>query len=302
MSNLTSKDLFGCMTALLTPMHKNGEIDYCAWESLIAKQIEAGTKAIVVAGTTGESAVLSSSEFEALLKSAINICLGTNTKIIAQTGSISANEVIKKNKLAQELGANAVLVVTPYYLRTTQEGLYQHFMKIAENSALPIILYNVPSRTQNDLLAVTTKKLAKNPKFIGIKEASSDENRVSELIKILPKKFAILSGCDDSFVQSMCEGALGIISVASNVRPKAINEICNFMALGDTISAKILNSSLESLYKMLSYQPNPIPVKYLLHEAGLIETGIRLPLVWLNTTLVGSKTEITKIKKEYSNL
>ncbi|MCF6287893.1 MAG: 4-hydroxy-tetrahydrodipicolinate synthase [Proteobacteria bacterium] len=302
MSNLIAKDLFGSMTALVTPMYADGEIDYSAWKNLLYLQIKAGIKAIVVAGTTGESAVLEEEDFRALLMIAVDMCTDQSTKVIAQTGSISAQEVIHRNQIAAEIGAHAVLIVTPYYLRTTQDGLLQHFSLIAKHSELPIILYNVPSRTHNDLLPITTKKLANNATIIGIKEASNDENRIKELVKILPSQFAILSGNDDTFLESMTQGAIGVISVASNVRPQTIYEICNFMALGDTISAKKLNSSLEPLYKMLSYQPNPIPVKYLLHKAGYIDTGIRLPLVWLSGTIVGSATEITKIKTEYSNI
>ncbi len=302
MSNLTVKDLYGSMTALVTPMHKNGDIDIETWEKLVFCQIAAGSKAIVVAGTTGESAVLDDEDFSALVSTAARLCEGKQTKVIAQTGSISVEDVMKKNGVASQLGADAVLIVTPYYLRTTQEGLFQHFNLIADNSELPIILYNVPSRTQNDMLVLTTKKLARHEKIIAIKEASSEGKRIKNLVKNCPSDFAILSGNDDTFVDSMIQGASGVISVASNVRPKTIQQICDFIALGDTISAKSLNTSLEKLYKMLSYQPNPIPVKYLLHEAGLIETGIRLPLVWYEGSIAGSKTEIKKIKEEYSNL
>jgi len=302
MSNLTSKDLYGSMTALVTPMQKDGQVDYVKWEKLIYWQIKSSIKAIVVAGTTGESALLNNHEFQRLLKIAVTCCENTKTKVIAQTGHINADEVIICNRQAYEIGAQAVLVVTPYYMRTTQEGLESHFTKIANNSLLPIILYNVPSRTHNDMLPKTTASLALHPMIIGIKEASSDKNRVNELLKYTPKGFAILSGNDDTFVQSMQQGATGVISVASNVRPLAINEICTLLALGDVISAKKLNSSLDNLFKMLSCQPNPIPVKYLLHEAGLIDQGIRLPLVWLEKNTSGTKQELKHIIKEYSDL
>jgi 4-hydroxy-tetrahydrodipicolinate synthase len=302
MSNLTSKDLYGSMTALVTPMNYDGGIDYEQWKKLIKCQIKANIRAIIVAGTTGESALLNSDEFKQLLKIAVDCCLESDTKVIAQTGHIVADDVISSNQLAYEIGADAVLVVTPYYIRTTQKGLEKHFRKIADTSKLPIILYNVPSRTHNDMLPQTTASLAHHIMVIGIKEASSDENRVKDLLKIKPKEFAVLSGNDDMFFKSMQQGATGVISVASNVRPLAINKICTLMALGDVISAKKLNSSLDNLFKVLSCQPNPIPVKYLLHEAGLIGNGIRLPLAWFEKKVSETKQEIKHINKEYSEL
>lgn len=298
MSNLTAKDLYGCMTALATPMHEDGQVDYVQWQKLIQSQIDSEINGIVVAGTTGESALLNDDEFEQLLTIAVECCKNTNTKVIAQTGAISPDKVIERNRVAAHHGADALLIVTPYYIRTIQEGLYQHFMKIAEVSDLPIILYNVPSRTQNDMLPATTAKLAKHEQIIGIKEASSAEDRFVELTKLLQKDFAILSGNDDTFLNAMEQGACGVISVASNVRPVSVKQICNLMALGDVISAKKLNTSLEKLYGMLSYQPNPIPVKYLLHQAGMIKQGIRLPLMWLKSGLTGVKAEVASIEKE----
>ena len=298
MSTLTAKDLYGSMTALLTPMSKDGQIDYNQWEKLLLWQIRAETTAVVVAGTTGESALLNLDEFQRLLEIAVKCCKDTNTKVIAQTGHIKTSDVILSNEVAGKCGADAALIVTPYYIRTTQLGMQKHFEKIAMASSLPIILYNVPSRTQNDLLPKTTALLAKNAKIIGIKEASSDNGRISELVRLIPHDFAILSGNDDTFLESMQQGAMGVISVASNLRPHLIQKICTFMALGDIISAKKCNSSLENLYKMLSYQPNPIPVKYLLQQSGLIGEGIRLPLLWFNGNMTGSKSEIKKIIEE----
>ena len=302
MSNLTCKDLYGGMTALVTPMSTDGSIDYSQWRTLIDYQIKANIKAIVVAGTTGESALITNNEFEKLLKIAVDCCQSTITKVIAQTGSIRADSVIEKNGIAQKCGVDALLIVTPYYIRTTQEGLYQHFLKIANTAKLPIILYNVPTRTQIDLQVKTSALLAKHPMIIGIKEASVDPDRITQLVELLPTEFAILSGNDDTFLDSLQEGAHGVISVASNVRPVTISKICDFVALRDIISAKKLNSSLVSLFKMLSYQPNPIPVKYFMHQAGLIGDGIRLPLVWLNEEIEGCTIEQKKIIKEYSNI
>ena len=298
MSTLTAKELYGSMTALLTPMFSNGSVDYEQWEKLILWQIRAETSAVVVAGTTGESALLGKSEIKQLLEIAVKCCQATNTKVIAGTGHISKDEVIINNEMAFDIGADAVLVVTPYYIRTTQEGLRKHYEEIANKSPLPIILYNVPSRTQNDLQAKTTAVLANHSMIIGIKEAANDKDRIIELVKLVPNDFSILSGNDDFFFKAMQQGATGVISVASNLRPYIINKICTFMALGDIISAKKCNSSLENLYKMLSCQPNPIPVKFLLQQSGLIGDGIRLPLVWFEGKIPGSKPEIKKIIEE----
>lgn len=298
MSNLTAKDLFGSMTALVTPMSENGEINYAQWKRLIQAQIKAGIHAIVVAGTTGESAMLEFEEIKQLTATAVAYTSGTKTKVIVGTGHVCADKVIENNQQAAEAGADAVLVVTPYYIRTTQKGLEKHYTKIADNSSLPVILYNVPTRTQNDLLPQTTASLAHHPMIIGIKEAVAKQNRMKELLSKVPQNFAILSGDDDSFCDSMQQGAQGVISVASNVRPQTMVKICNYLALGDVISAKKCNSSLDSLYKMLSYQPNPIPVKYLLQRAGIIDMGIRLPLTWFDGQLVGDRKEIEHIKKE----
>ncbi len=307
MSNLTAKDLFGSMTALATPMSANGKINYAQWEELIQVQIVAGINSIVVAGTTGESVMLDSEEIKQLVKIAITCSKGSKIKVIVGTGHVCAEKVIQNNEIAHQMGADAVLVVTPYYIRTTQAGLQKHYLTIADQSALPIILYNVPTRTQNDLLPQTAAKLAQHSQIIGIKEAVSENDRIKELIKKCPINFAILSGDDDSFCDSIKNGAHGVISVASNIRPLVVTKICNYLALGDVISAKKLNSSLDNLYKMLSCQPNPIPVKYLMHKAGLIDNGIRLPLlwmdkVWMDKNMTGSESEITEIKqiiKEY---
>lgn len=298
MSNLSAKDLYGCMTALVTPMADDGSINYHQWRNLLQWQIQSGIKAVVVAGTTGESALLKKNEFKQLLKIAVETCQDSGTKVIAQTGHIEADKVIESNQWSHEIGAHAVLVVTPYYIRTTQLGLEKHFTKIAENSQLPMLLYNVPSRTQNDMSAATTARLATHENIIGIKEASAEKQRINELVTLIKQDFAIMSGNDDTFLCSMQQGATGIISVASNVRPHAITQICNFVALGDINSANKLNSSLDTLYKMLSYQPNPIPVKYMLQQIGLISSGIRMPLDWFEGKLEGIQHELQEIKKE----
>ena len=290
------------MTALVTPMSKDGTIDFDQWQSLVKSQINAGSQAIIVAGTTGESALMNHQEFSQLLSLAVACCKNTSTAVIAQTGTISTDTVIKYNQTASKLGAQAVLVVTPYYIRTTQKGMFNHFTGIADTSDLPVILYNVPSRTHNDLAVETTAELSKHPNIIGIKEASPEDDRITRLCKTVIDDFAVLSGNDDTFRRSMQQGASGVISVASNVRPMAIVEICQLMRQGDVNTAKKRDSELVQLYNMLSYQPNPIPVKYLLHQAQQINDGIRSPLVWLDQTMVGVDQEISNIIKEYSKL
>ena len=298
MSTLTAKELYGSLTAMVTPMFSNGSVDYNQWKKMLQWQIKAETSAVVVAGTTGESALLDNNEIDKLLEIAVKLCKGTLTKVIAGTGHIKKDQVIKSNDSAHKLGADAVLVVTPYYIRTTQKGLQMHFEEIADKSHVPIILYNVPSRTQNDMSPKTTANLAKHDNIVGIKEASSEVDRIAELTKLIPHGFSIMSGNDDTFLKSLQQGANGVVSVASNIRPHIIKKICTYMALGDIISAKKCNSSLENLYKMLSCQPNPIPVKYLLQQSGLIGDGIRMPLVWFEGKMPGLKPEIKKIIEE----
>ncbi len=302
MSNLTGKELYGSMTALVTPMSNDGLINFDQWRRLVMHQINAGTQAIIVAGTTGESALIDHREFSQLLRIAVDCCQNSKTAVIAQTGTIATDTVITYNETAKKLGAQAVLVVTPYYIRTTQQGMLQHFKKIADASELPLILYNVPSRTHNDLLPETTAKLASHDNIIGIKEASPEKNRIKTLCAMIHDDFAILSGNDDTFQRSMQEGACGVISVASNVRPIAIAEICRLMKQGDINTAKKRDTELIPLYNMLSYQPNPIPVKYLLHQAKVIDDGIRSPLVWMNQKMTDDDKETDNIIKEYSKL
>jgi len=297
---LIAADLKGTYTALVTPMHANGSLDKEAWARLLGQQISHGVQGLVVAGTTGESAVLTDTEFAWLLSRALEECHGTGTQVIAQTGSISPELVIQRNQLAASLGAQAALVVVPYYLRTTQDGLLAHFRLIADESPLPIILYNVPARTVNDMLPETTASLARHHNIIGIKEALPDRQRITSL-KQNTTDFAVLSGDDPTFLEAMKAGASGVISVASNARPSAVAQITARASEGDWASAQTLNQSLTTLYRLLSYLPNPMPVKWCLHQAGVIEKGIRLPLIWppQPPDALNWQPEIESIQQEY---
>lgn len=276
MTRITAKDLSGSMTALVTPMEQSGDIDLTAWCQLIERQITAGTTAIIVAGTTGESALLKQSEFSQLLQTAKTHISNRPMLLIAGTGSISPETVIDNNHIAEQNGAHAALVVTPYYLKVSQTALIEHYQQIADHSKLPIIAYNVPARTGMDCTEETTKILAAHPNIIGIKEAKPDLQRIAGLAKI--KNFAVLSGDDDSFLNAIQKGANGVISVAANLYPKAIKNIHDAVQLGDRATAKQINSKLEPLYQLLACQPNPGPIKSALHQLKLIQKSIRKPL------------------------
>lgn len=279
MTTITAKDLSGGMTALVTPMKPNGEIDLPAWQQLIERQITAGIRAIIVAGTTGESVLLKQAELIELIKTAKAQINGRPMRLIVGTGGIDPAKVSEHNHIAHQNGADAVLVVTPYYLRISQAALIEHYQDLADNSELPLIIYNVPTRTGMDCRSETTKTLANHPNIIGIKEAKADLTRIEKLVTI--KDFAVLSGDDDSFLKAMQKGANGVISVASNLYPAAIKNICDAIQLGDQATAKQIDNKLKPLYQLLACQPNPGPVKAALHQLQLIPSGIRKPLTLL---------------------
>jgi len=298
MGQLKAKDLRGCMVALVTPMNTDGSINLDEWKQLINWHTNNKTSAIIIAGTTGESALLTQAEIDTLSQIAVKLCQQTSTKVIIGTGGIDPIKVIESNRKACENGADAVLIVTPYYLTLTQHALLQHFKYIAEHSTLPIILYNVPSRTAIDLQASTTSELAKVNQIIGIKEAKPDMSRIQQLVKI--KDFAVLSGDDSSFVDALKAGAHGVISVAANVRPKAIKDICNHLQLGNIFEAEQINKQLIPLYKLLFIEPNPCPVKALMHHANMLSSGIRKPLVMTELKPKQVKPFIQPILQEFN--
>ncbi len=276
----------GSIVALVTPMQKkSARIDYNKFAELITWHIEQGTSGIVVAGSTGEAATLESKEWIKLLEIAKNTATGSSLSIIAGTGTNCTKSTIKKTLLAEKIGVDASLIVTPYYNKPTQEGLTLHFNKIAAKTNLPIILYNVPSRTACDLLPATVVELAKLPNIIGIKEATGKLERVVELKKLCKEKFILLSGDDASFVEFMLLGGHGVISVTANIVPSIINKICNLILTKNPIhitTAKQLNNKLDGLHKMLMIESNPIPVKWLLAYMGKIQQCYRLPLTNLS--------------------
>jgi len=278
--------LQGSLVALVTPMLEDGSLDFNALEALIEWHIESGTNGIVSVGTTGESATVSVSEHLKIINKTINFVNG-RVPVIAGTGGNSTQEAIELTQTAAELGADYALLVTPYYNKPNQEGLFQHFIKIANSADIPQILYNVPSRTACDLMPETVMRLANHQNIVGIKEALDSSERLSELIKISQsiadqKKFLVFSGDDPTFNSFMANGGDGVISVAANVVPSYISQICSLNLSDQFDEAKELNSILENLYELLFVESNPIPVKWMLNKMKRIQSGIRLPLVPYN--------------------
>ena len=278
--------LQGSLVALVTPMLENGSLDFNALEALIEWHIESGTNGIVSVGTTGESATVSIPEHLEIINKTINFVDG-RVPVIAGTGGNSTQEAIELTQTAAELGADYALLVTPYYNKPNQEGLFQHFIKIADSAEIPQILYNVPSRTACDLMPETVMRLANHQNIVGIKEALDSSERFSELIKISQsiadqKNFSVFSGDDPTFNSFMANGGDGVISVAANVVPSYISQICSLNLSGQFDEAKELNSILENLYELLFVESNPIPVKWILNRMKRIQSGIRLPLVPYN--------------------
>jgi len=267
----------GSIVAIVTPMLKDGGVDWKGLEKLVEWHIEQGTNSIVAVGTTGEASTLSMEEHTQVIKEIIRVA-NKRIPIIAGTGANSTREAIELTKAAKDLGADAALLVTPYYNKPTQEGLYQHYKAIAEAVELPLILYNVPGRTGVDLSNDTAVRLAEISNIVGIKDATGDVPRGKALIEALNGKMAVYSGDDETAWELMLLGADGNISVTANVAPKAMSEVCAVAIAKDEQQAKTLNNKIANLHNILFCKSNPIPVKWALHEMGLIDTGIRLPL------------------------
>lgn len=267
----------GSIVAIVTPMLKDGGVDWKGLEKLVEWHIEQGTNSIVAVGTTGEASTLSMEEHTQVIKEIIRVA-NKRIPIIAGTGANSTREAIELTKAAKDLGADAALLVTPYYNKPTQEGLYQHYKAIAEAVELPLILYNVPGRTGVDLANDTAVRLAEIPNIVGIKDATGDVPRGKALIGALNGKMAVYSGDDETAWELMLLGADGNISVTANIAPKAMSEVCAVAIAKDEQQAKTINNKIANLHNILFCESNPIPVKWALHEMGLIDTGIRLPL------------------------
>ncbi|WP_439639099.1 4-hydroxy-tetrahydrodipicolinate synthase [Nevskia sp.] len=272
----------GSIVAIVTPMTPAGEVDFDALAALVEWHVAEGTDAIVAVGTTGESATLSVDEHIAVVRKVVEV-VAKRVPVLAGTGANSTAEAIELTRLAKDAGADAALIVTPYYNKPPQEGLYRHFKAIAEAVAMPIVMYNVPGRTGCDMLPATVARLAQLPNIVGIKEAKGELSRVRELLALgLPKDFALYTGDDATARESMLLGFHGDISVTANVAPKLMHEMCVAAIAGDAATAGMIDSRLTLLHKNLFLDPNPIPAKWALEAMGRIRGGIRLPLVPMN--------------------
>ncbi|CCE23462.1 4-hydroxy-tetrahydrodipicolinate synthase [Methylotuvimicrobium alcaliphilum] len=270
----------GSIVALVTPMMENGSIDKDSLKKLIEFHIDQGTDSIVAVGTTGESATLDEDEHCDFIKSVVDYA-GGRIPIIAGTGANSTTEAIELTKRAKEVGADACLLVTPYYNKPTQEGLYLHFKVVAEAVDIPQILYNVPGRTACDMLPETVARLSVIDNIVGIKEASGKLERVKRLRDLCGEKFALYTGDDATSCEFCLLGGNGTITVTGNVAPRLVHEMITAAIDGDRETALAIDAKLTGLHKQLFIQSNPIPVKWALKEMGLIRKGIRLPLTWL---------------------
>ncbi|HHH35487.1 MAG TPA: 4-hydroxy-tetrahydrodipicolinate synthase [Gammaproteobacteria bacterium] len=271
----------GSMVALVTPMRDDGSVDEAALERLVEFHVAAGTDAIVAVGTTGESATLDEEEHCRVIRRVVELSAG-RVPVIAGTGSNSTREAIDLTRCAMEGGADACLLVTPYYNKPTQEGLYLHFRAIAEAVPIPQILYNVPGRTACDMLPETVERLSHIANIVGIKEATGDLQRTREIVERCEGRLDFYSGDDASALESMLLGGKGVISVTANLMPGEMHRMCAAALAGRVDEARALNEQLLPLHRHLYVEANPIPVKWALHEMGLIGPGIRLPLTVLS--------------------
>jgi 4-hydroxy-tetrahydrodipicolinate synthase len=277
--------LSGSITALATPFTTAGEIDLDAWGRLLRMQLEGGTQGVVVAGSTGEAAALYDAEYDALLRTAVEIA-GGHVPVLAGTGLSNTAKTIEQTRRVAALGADAALVVTPPYVRPTQPGLEAHFRAVADDGALPVVLYNVPGRTGCDLLPETAAALAGHERIIGIKEARAEAGRMAALLPLRGEGFAVLSGDDPTAAWAMLAGADGVVSVASNVLPRAMRRLCDLARAGSEAEARGLDAQLQAVFTFLGVEPNPIPLKAVLARMQLGH-GLRLPLTALSPVHAG---------------
>jgi len=282
--------LSGSITALATPFTVAGEVDLDAWARLLRQQLDAGTQVLVVAGSTGEAAALYEVEYDALLRTAVEAAAG-KVPVVAGTGQSNTDKTIALTRRVAELGADAALVVTPPYVRPTQAGLVAHFRAVADDSAIPVLLYNVPGRTGCDMAPETTAALAPHPRICGIKEARNDAERMQRLLPLRDDGFVVLSGDDPTAARAMLAGADGVVSVASNVLPCAMRRLCELARNGRTEKAMALHAQLLPCFEFMAIEPNPIPVKALLSRNG-IGHGLRLPLTPLSERHAGAAAEV----------
>jgi len=267
----------GSMVALVTPMREGGDIDEASMQRLIDFHAGNQSDALIVVGTTGESATLNEEEHCYLIRCAVEMAAG-RIAIIAGTGANSTREAIDLTRCAHEAGADACLLVTPYYNKPTQEGLYRHYKAVADAVPVAQILYNVPGRTAVDMLPETVERLADIDNIVGIKEATGDMNRAREILDRCADRLDLYSGDDATAMELILLGGQGNISVTANVAPAAMHELCAAALAGDRETAAAINARMEVLHRTLFIESNPIPVKWALYEMGLIPAGIRLPL------------------------
>ena len=268
----------GSLVAIVTPMHADGRLDFDSLRGLIDWHVAEGTDSIVIVGTSGESCTVSVEELQELIQFAVEHA-NKRIPIIAGTGANSTQEAIRLTQFAQQIGADACLSVVPYYNKPSQEGMYQHFKKIAESVDIPIILYNVPSRSVVDMNNDTVLRLAQVRNIVGIKDATGNIQRGLELLRLAPKSFAVYSGDDGTAMCLMLAGGAGNISVTANIAPRAMHQLCLAAIAGDVAKAVEINNSLIPLHAKLFVEANPVPAKWALTQMGKIKSGIRLPLV-----------------------
>jgi 4-hydroxy-tetrahydrodipicolinate synthase len=276
----------GSIVAIVTPMFDDGSLDFDAFRALIDFHVQEGTDGIVVVGTTGESPTVNVEDHELLIQVAVEHAAG-RIPVIAGTGANSTEEAIELASFSKKAGATASLTVVPYYNKPTQEGLYLHFRTIAEAVDMPHILYNVPGRTVADMSNDTVLRLAEIPNIVGIKDATGDIERGSDLLLRAPKDFAIYSGDDASTLALMLLGAHGTISVTANVAPRLMHEMCAAALNGELEKARAINFRLLALHRHLFVEANPIPVKWAVARLGKIKNALRLPMTPLSANLHG---------------
>lgn len=284
--------LSGSIVALATPFGADDHaLDLDACGRLIDAQIAGGTRAIVMAGSTGEAAALDEGEFSMLLEFAV-ARIAERVPVLAGTGLSATRKTIAQTRRARDAGVDAALVVAPAYVRPTQEGMYRHFSEIAEHGGLPVVLYNVPSRTACDLLPETVARLARHGNIVGIKEARPERERMQALLAFGSDRFAVLSGDDPTAMRAMLDGAKGVVSVAANVAPAEFAAMCDRAIACDAEAAAAIDRRLVPLYEFLGVEPNPIPVKWCLSQQGLGTRELRLPLVPLSAAYHAKGREI----------
>tara|TARA_B100002019_G_scaffold223082_1_gene195975 strand:- start:1955 stop:2842 length:888 start_codon:yes stop_codon:yes gene_type:complete len=288
--------LQGSLVAIVTPLNKSGEVDYASLENLLNWHIEEGTDGIVSVGTTGESATLDVKEHIEVIDFTVKF-INKRMPVIAGTGANSTHEAVELSQEAKLRGADYVLLVTPYYNKPNQKGLIKHYEKIANSVDIKQVLYNVPSRTACDMSPETVETLSKHENIVGVKEAVDNVERIRQLVNISKKckNFSILSGDDPTFMSSLIQGAHGVISVAANVIPNPISQICKYVKADKYDEAEKLNKLYDDLYGLLFVESNPIPLKWMMYKMGLIENSIRLPLTELDETF--HDTTLSELKK-----